>query len=1166
MDLLESDSTKVNSAITRSVVEKSFLLNASSAEQKSLEIERQRRIEAVALQNTSQGNRSTFGSVDEDGLIHASDKVELEMGPEVLSTTRIMDSQRLSTLADGRIHQDLAANSGQHRVLHDANMALTASFPPRKSFGTDRFLNDSMLRPRTTSADTSPAKESPKENTTNGSPSKESHWIRDIPKQNLFVDVAEQDLHGIPYFILFICQRIATACSISLRQLAKTINLRSVCSCSDTFWSAIREHSDHKLSLQQAHESSRIWQAAKHQFIGYTFKGQISFNSKEHSPVFSLQLSPVNANMSCRFERKFGSDRFIYLDAPVFNAKQSPRFNTSHELERIRFRWNQWLLTEHEFLGRKWRAFHIKSLKKSKGSRKDATHDKRYALFATEGWGIQNPMTIGEMLNWFFPISLNRDQSFCKTFARLDLGFTRAVPTLVFKPSQIKFVQDTEANGEMEDAVFNDSRLSWDEIPPGNVMNDGCSEMSVGAAREIWRLYKVYMRLEDRLPLPSVFQGRIGGAKGLWMISGETFSRDPEHTEIWIKISDSQRKFLPHESDRHDETYDKFRLTFEVRDYSSSPSPSDLHISFIPIMFDRGIPKETIADFMNECLDADRSQLLDVVTDPLKMHDWIYRNGSKSSNGNDVAWQASSPAFLEDRISFLLESGFDPSKFLYLAEGVGQFIAKRQNFQEMSLRTPLGKSTYLFGVADPLGVLKPGEIHVQFSTRFIDNVTGDSYLNLRNLEVLVARQPACRRSDIQKVRAVVCLELEHLIDVVVFPSRGERPLAGKLQGGDYDGDIFWLCWEPRLVAGFKNAPAPVQDPEPKYYGIQTNKEKLKEIMDTRNLREVDAFLKKAFEFRSHPSLLGMVTTFLEKQAYRENKISSSTLDLLCDLHDLLVDAPKQGYTFTFNQFQGFVKNVLKLRKDPKDPHYKIAMDACKPIKESSGVNGGGKLVEPPAKARNNSNQLLDYLYFDVLQVHNRETLKRIDEFLSKASMADDALYYPYEHLKDKNDDTFNEVLDSLRKELDKLYGRWALTFKNALSSEKKGISIEQENALVDECYRKFRAIRPIHKDHSDIESWLKPYSGPASISWDYIRASALYVMLSNKKKAHFAFKMAGRELAQMKAESFVRVRHIIPRIHANMRPKRIKAPIDFDEEEEDGSEDEYGSSVGFVGA
>jgi len=39
-----------------------------------------------------------------------------------------------------------------------------------------------------------------------------------------------------------------------------------------------------------------------------------------------------------------------------------------------------------------------------------------------------------------------------------------------------------------------------------------------------------------------------------------------------------------------------------------------------------------------------------------------------------------------------------------------------------------------------------------------------------------------------KVKVVFHPKLKHLVDVVVFPTRGTFPLAGKLQGGDYDGD------------------------------------------------------------------------------------------------------------------------------------------------------------------------------------------------------------------------------------------------------------------------------------------------------------------------------------------------------------------------------------------
>ncbi len=1111
----------------------------------------------------SQGNRSTFGSIDEDGLLDASSKVERDVG--LVDTPVIgMLGSKLSTSADiygGHV----SPTKGRHNEMPRASdMSLTASFPPLRPSTARNILPETALaRPQIGSKSMSPSTKHPQDITPGNSPSKESHYIRDIPKQGLFVDGYHPRLLDVPYFVFFVCQRIAVASSLSMNQLCKDINLASVHSNSDSFWSAIRSHSNSKVRLQKAQESNRIWLAAKRQFEGFTFKGRISFTQKGTGQVFKLELLPIQADKSCRFQRKFGSDRFLYLSVPAFESKSSGyRFNTV-EMDQIRNRWSEWLAKEHHFLGRKWRVFHVEPHRRNKGSRKDNTHDKRIVLFATEGSGIRDRCPLGPMINWFLPLELNETQSFCKAFSRLDLGLSRTVPTLIFKPSQVTYIRDKRANGEREDSKFNDPNLEWNAIPKDKVMNDGCSQISVGAAREIWRLYKDSLGLESQLPLPSAFQARIGGAKGVWMISGETFSRDPKHTSIWIEINESQLKFSPHEEDldQNDQTFDPLRLTFEVLKYSSSPVPSELHICFIPIMIDRGVPREEVAGFMEECLEADRSQLLDVLTDPVKAHDWMYRNGSRSCNGSDISWQAGLPNFLEEKINFLLESGFDPRKFAYLAESFEQLIMRHQTLQETSLRTPLGKSTYLLGVADPLGILEPGEIHVQFSARFSDRVTGDTYLNLRDKEVLVARQPACRRSDIQKVCAVVRPELEHLIDVVVFPSRGECPLAGKLQGGDYDGDIFWLCWESRLVTPFKNAPAPIEDPIPENYNISVNRQKVRDIMDTGNLQQVDFLLAKAFEFRSHPSLLGKVTVFLEKQAYKENQISSSKLDQLCDLHDLLVDAPKQGYTFTSHQFKHFVHQILKLKREPKDPIYKLAMEDCKNTREGGGVN-----TTRAGQYNHDPRRLLDYLYFDVVRPNHDETLKRVKDVFSQATMTDDALQYPYKHFKDKNHALINQVLATLQNEVSKLYYHWVTSFKIGAPTDKKGISIEQENAIVEECYREFRALRPAYEDHPDIKSWFEPCTGPDSISWDYIRASALYDKLLQKNKVHFAFKMAGLELAEMKAKRFENVRHVIPRIHANMRPKRIRAPVEQEEEEEDGSDDEYGSAFSYFSA
>jgi hypothetical protein len=186
---------------------------------------------------------------------------------------------------------------------------------------------------------------------------------------------------------------------------------------------------------------------------------------------------------------------------------------------------------------------------KTKTRQRDAIHDKKIVLFATSGCGISATVSIGEMLNWFLSFAHNGHQSFCKIFARYDLGLSRTIPTLVFKPSQIKRIPDILSNGERESVEFDDPRLQWQTVPAGQVMNDGCALISVAAARQIWKCYRETMGMRGAQALPSTFQGRIGGAKGMWIVSGESFSKDPDDLEIWIQINDSQLKFNPHEED-----------------------------------------------------------------------------------------------------------------------------------------------------------------------------------------------------------------------------------------------------------------------------------------------------------------------------------------------------------------------------------------------------------------------------------------------------------------------------------------------------------------------------------------------------------------------------------------------------------------------------------------
>ena len=67
-------------------------------------------------------------------------------------------------------------------------------------------------------------------------------------------------------------------------------------------------------------------------------------------------------------------------------------------------------------------------------------------------------------------------------------------------------------------------------------------------------------------------------------------------------------------------------------------------------------------------------------------------------------------------------------------------------------------------------------------------------------KVLVSRNPCTHPGDVRLLEAVDGIpELEHLVNVVVFPSTGERPLCNMMAGGDLDGDVYFVCWDQMIL-------------------------------------------------------------------------------------------------------------------------------------------------------------------------------------------------------------------------------------------------------------------------------------------------------------------------------------------------------------------------------
>nr|GAT59926.1 predicted protein [Mycena chlorophos] len=573
------------------------------------------------------------------------------------------------------------------------------------------------------------------------------------------------------------------------------------------------------------------------------FGGKVHFRGTI-GESYKVLLKPPELGTSSRFARRFGSCRILTLglDKKLMNANSK---NGGTKL--LNFLRRPFILG-----GCVFRAFDAK--------------DGNVFFFATneivEGSNVNRIRTIPgllslpEFLNWHNPIILDVKQTMAKWAARYALGRSNSIPALRLEEGAIGAIPDIKSStgSDMTDGA-------------GTINKAGLRLIDKGLKPEAW---------------PTAVQVRVAGAKGLLVMDPDDAEDTPR-----IALRPSQIKV------QHDlqKLSDPTLRTIDLLRTANCRTSCRLSVETIINLADNGVPTSVFLSLVE-------AAMIRLVT-PLitwegphameKLWDAVARTGGviparlarqetvlarqkgyyeqkieeeeeedADNQPSSIAWWVDEisgcPSSLEETVLALLDPGFRPETCSVLRAKLEKVVDSCLNRYVESYRIdlPVGKAATAFIVPDMHGVLEPGEFFLK-STRF-DFVTEDGIPSdvLRG-PALLTRHPCKVPTDVQKWIAVDKPELRFLTDVVVFSTKGDRRPADFLGGGDYDGDVALVIWEPSLVSDFKNAPNHYSEEpaaignafSPKNETVAQFLERTKDMTADQVLREQQAYLLSA---------------------------------------------------------------------------------------------------------------------------------------------------------------------------------------------------------------------------------------------------------------------------------------------------------------------------------
>ncbi|KAL0940271.1 RNA-dependent RNA polymerase [Colletotrichum truncatum] len=294
------------------------------------------------------------------------------------------------------------------------------------------------------------------------------------------------------------------------------------------------------------------------------------------------------------------------------------------------------------------------------------------------------------------------------------------------------------------------------------VFSDGVGTISQEALELIWS------HLPQKHSNPTCLQIRWGGVKGMLSLDSRLSGR------VMCIRKESMEKFPSKDVEN-----------LEICDTASKPLKLVLNRQMIKIMEDLGVTEQ----FFRRLQKLELDQLRAVTAKPYNTGTFLHMQG--------IGLNCFLPALIRSLDRYEIDYRQDD----FLRTVVESTVLRELRLLKHKARIPVPQGVTLFGIMDETGFLGEGEVYVCYDMprRRSKPVIGDS---LRDGAVLVTRSPALHPGDIQVAQMRTPPRdhpLRNLRNCIVFSQHGCRDLPSQLSGGDLDGDLYNIIWDPDAI-------------------------------------------------------------------------------------------------------------------------------------------------------------------------------------------------------------------------------------------------------------------------------------------------------------------------------------------------------------------------------